>query len=109
MTATPMSDLGVDAETGEYGDQTTDVIRRYIECGELRLTAGGARELAAALVAAADKLDARRQLARRGAPLRARGWRGAARSTVLNHRGDKSWASSSASASGSARTRRRPV
>jgi len=33
-----MSDLGVDVETGQYGDQSTDVIRRYIECGELRLT-----------------------------------------------------------------------
>ena len=38
MTATPMSDLGVDAETGEYRDESTDVVRRYIECGELRLT-----------------------------------------------------------------------
>jgi hypothetical protein len=47
MTATPMSDLGVDAETGEHGDESTDVIRRYIECGALHL------------VAAADKLDAR--------------------------------------------------
>jgi hypothetical protein len=38
MTATLMSDLGVDVTTGEYGDESTDVIRRYIECGELRLT-----------------------------------------------------------------------
>jgi hypothetical protein len=38
MTATPMSDLGVDVTSGEYGDESTDVIRRYIECGELRLT-----------------------------------------------------------------------
>jgi hypothetical protein len=38
MSATPMSDLGVDVSTGEYGDESTDVIRRYIECGELRLT-----------------------------------------------------------------------
>jgi hypothetical protein len=39
MTATPMSDLGVDVSTGEYGDESTDVVvRRYIECGELRLT-----------------------------------------------------------------------
>ncbi len=37
MTATPMSDLGVDVTSGEYGDESTDVIRRYIECGELRL------------------------------------------------------------------------
>jgi hypothetical protein len=37
-TATPMSDPGVDVSTGEYGDQSTDVIRRCIECGELRLT-----------------------------------------------------------------------
>ena len=60
MTATPRSDLGVHVTTGEYGEESTDVlVRRYIECGELRLVAGGARELAAALVAAADKLDAR--------------------------------------------------
>jgi hypothetical protein len=33
MTATPMSDLGVDVTTGEYGDDSTDVvIRRCIEC-----------------------------------------------------------------------------
>jgi hypothetical protein len=39
MTATPMSDLGVDVTTGEYGDESTDVaFRRHIECGELRLT-----------------------------------------------------------------------
>jgi hypothetical protein len=39
MTATPMSNHGVDVTTGEYGDESTDVIRRrYIECGELRLT-----------------------------------------------------------------------
>jgi len=39
MTATPMSDLGVDVTTGEYGDQSADVlVGRYIECGELRLT-----------------------------------------------------------------------
>jgi hypothetical protein len=25
-------------QTGEYGEESTDVIRRYIECGELRLT-----------------------------------------------------------------------
>jgi hypothetical protein len=61
MTATPMSDLGVDVTIGEYGEESTDVvIRRCIECGELRLeVAGGARELAAGLVAAADTLDAR--------------------------------------------------
>jgi hypothetical protein len=45
--------------TGEYGDESTDVVRRCIECGALRLVAGDARELAATLVAAADKLDAR--------------------------------------------------
>ncbi len=39
MTATPMSDLGVDVTTGQYGDESTDVVRRYIECGELRLAA----------------------------------------------------------------------
>jgi len=33
-----MSDLGVDVICGEYGDESTDVIRRYIECGALRLT-----------------------------------------------------------------------
>jgi hypothetical protein len=39
MTATPMSNHGVDVTTGEYRDESTDVIRRrYIECGELRLT-----------------------------------------------------------------------
>ena len=38
MTATPMSDLGVDVTTGQYGDESTDVVRRYLECGELRLT-----------------------------------------------------------------------
>jgi hypothetical protein len=39
MTATPMSDLGVDVTTGEYGEESTDVlVRRCIECGELRLT-----------------------------------------------------------------------
>ena len=39
MTATPMSDPGVDAETGEYGNQSTDVlVGRYIQCSELRLT-----------------------------------------------------------------------
>jgi hypothetical protein len=61
VTATPRSDLGVDVTTGAYGEESTDVVvRRCIECGELRLeVAGGARELAAALVAAADKLDAR--------------------------------------------------
>ncbi len=38
MTATPMSALGVDVTTGQYGDESTDVVRRYLECGELRLT-----------------------------------------------------------------------
>jgi hypothetical protein len=44
----------------EYGEESTDVVvRRCIECGELRLeVAGGARELAAALVAA-NKLEVR--------------------------------------------------
>ncbi len=47
-------------ETGAHRDESTDVIvRRYLECGELGLVAGGAREPAATLVAAADKLDAR--------------------------------------------------
>jgi hypothetical protein len=50
----------VDVTTGACGEESTDlVVRRSIECGELRLVAGGACELAAALVAAADKLDAR--------------------------------------------------
>jgi hypothetical protein len=36
MTATPMSNHGVHVTTGEYRDESTDVIRRrYIECGEL--------------------------------------------------------------------------
>ena len=39
MTATPRSDLGVHVTTGEYGEESTDVlVRRYIECGELHLT-----------------------------------------------------------------------
>jgi hypothetical protein len=33
MTATPMSDLGVHVTTGEYGEESTDVVAgRCIEC-----------------------------------------------------------------------------